>query len=330
MGRLSLRRPAPLHPPPNNPMRIYDFLAWADRALGAAGAQNPRLDARLLVGHGLGLDRVAIVSQPDRILDDMEQAHLRDIIGRRIRREPVARILGFREFWGLRFGLNDATLEPRPDSETLIEVALVALSFRNEGGLNPIALRWQDNPMWPRVRANMRHTGPCPLPLRILDLGTGTGCLLLALLSECPNATGLGVDLDPAAVVQAERNARDLGLADRAAFQQGDWVQGLSEKFDLILCNPPYIASPDIPALMPEVRDHDPICALDGGADGLAPYRFLIPQMGAFLTTDGLALLEVGIHQAEPVGDLFRAHGFSTTIHQDLAGIDRCVLASLT
>ena len=217
------------------------------------------------------------------------------MITRRIRREPVARIIGAREFWGLNFGLNEATLEPRPDSETLVEAVL---AFR---------------------KANAR----------ILDLGTGTGCLLLALLHEMPAATGMGIDMNPRAVEQAIFNAAALGLGERAMFRTGNWLTDIKENFDIILSNPPYIPASDISTLMPEVRDYDPMLALDGGVDGLAPYRFLIPQLANFLNPQGIAAFEVGAGQAPQVADLFRQSGFANiAIHKDLGGIDRCVTAT--
>jgi release factor glutamine methyltransferase len=277
-------------------MILTDFLRDSVARLRRAGIDNPSLDARLLAGHALGLDRAGLLSQSRRLLNDHEIGAIGDLLARREKRESVARIIGHREFWGLDFALNEATLEPRPDSEILIEAAL-------------------------NTHRKAR---------RVLDLGTGTGCLLLALLHEMPNATGLGVDLAPRAAEQATQNAKALHLAGRAVFRQGDWLEGLTEKFDIIISNPPYIAVSEIPRLMPEVREFDPIEALNGGVDGLDPYHLLIPQLPRFLNADGLAVFEVGEMQAETVAALFRANGFTKIdIYKDLGGIERAVAASL-
>ena len=187
-------------------MTLSDYLIHAIERFKSASIDNPSLDARLLMGHGLGLDRAQLLSQSARILTEAESTVLDNLILRREQREPVARIIGTREFWSLNFGLNEATLEPRPDSETLVE-AVLALS-------------------------KTRHA------LRLLDLGTGTGCLLLSLLHEMPDATGHGIDLNPRAVEQASKNAVTLGLDERTAFSQGDWLTSLGETFDIIISNP--------------------------------------------------------------------------------------------
>jgi release factor glutamine methyltransferase len=265
--------------------------------LDTAGIDNPAFDARLLIGHILGLDRAQISSQAGRVLTPEELARIRSFINRRNRREPVARILGVREFWSLNFTLNEATLEPRPDSETLIDVAMKEFKDRKN--------------------------------VSILDLGTGTGCLLLALLHELPDATGLGLDYTMEVVDQARRNAEDLNLADRATFRMSHWFDNLqNERYNLIISNPPYIPSNDIPSLMPEVRNYDPMRALDGGADGLESYRLLIPQLHKYLKPEGVAIFEVGQGQATAVADLFRQNDFkSVSTHMDHGGVERCVKA---
>ena len=221
-----------------------------------------------------------------------------DMVERRARHEPVSRILGEREFWSMPFGLNEATLDPRPDSETLVEVA-----------------------------ARILHEKPKP---RILDLGTGSGCLLLALLYEVPDATGLGIDIAPRAVEQAEANAKRLELADRARFEVGNWLDNVEGKFDVVLSNPPYIPSGDIPGLMPEVRDHDPRRALDGGADGLDIYRLLTSRVRAVLKPDGFLMFEVGQGQAEDVASICRKAGMTGIVnYRDFNGVERCVVAWL-
>jgi release factor glutamine methyltransferase len=273
-------------------MNVMQAITVAIRRLAQAGIDNPQLDARLLVSHVLGLDRAQLVSASERIVTDSENAAVENLLARREKHESVARIMGSREFWGLRFGLNEATLEPRPDSETLVEAVL---KNGKDGA-------------------------------RILDLGTGTGCLLLSLLHEWPSATGLGIDAAPHAVERATGNAAALGLEMRAIFRTGNWLDGIDKTFDIIVSNPPYIPSSEITALMPEVRDHDPSLALDGGIDGLGPYRLLIPQVKNFLNSGGLAAFEVGQNQAAQVADLFKINGFTDiTAHKDLGHIERCI-----
>ncbi len=275
-------------------MRLADYVANAIETLKLAGVDNPQLDTRLLAGHALGIDRAELLSQSQRELSDAEQTSITALITRRAAREPVARIIGTRGFWGLEFGLNEATLEPRPDSETLVEAIL-------------------------KLKTDAH---------RILDLGTGSGCLLLSLLHEFPSATGLGIDINPRAVEQAAQNAVALKLNNRAAFQTSNWLENITGKFDIIISNPPYIPHFYIEHLMPEVRDHDPMLALDGGTDGLAPYRHLIPQLPHFLTPNGILCFEIGITQALQVATLLQQSNFQNiTTHKDLGGIDRCITA---
>ena len=276
---------------------LADLIRTATAQLAASGVDNSGLDARLLIAHALKCDRVQLTVDARREITESENSAAQELIERRTKREPVARILGLREFWGLPFGLNEATLDPRPDTETLVEAAL----------------------------KNAKKT-----PEHILDLGTGTGCLLLALLNEYPSAAGLGIDIAPRAVEQAAINAKRLELDTRARFMVNDWLDHLDEKFDLIVSNPPYIAKADIPSLMPEVRDYAPHAALDGGTDGLDPYRLLIPLLPRFLRPEGLALFEVGQGQAPEVCALFKAAGLdSISVHNDLGGIERCVAGYL-
>ncbi len=274
-------------------------LADAARRLVAAGIENAAADARLLARHALGLSPEALVRGRDRKLSDSERAALDAPIARRAAHEPVTRILGVREFWSLEFALSPACLDPRPDSETLVEAVLADLDAR--GG------RDRD---W-----------------RVLDLGTGTGCLLLAVLSELPNAQGLGIDATAEALEIARGNAARLGLAARARFAAGDWTQGLSGLFDAILANPPYIETGAIEKLAPEVRDWDPRGALDGGADGLDAYRAILPDLGRLMAPDAIAALEIGWNQAKSVASLARAAGLVPAgVRHDLAGRDRCLL----
>ena len=263
--------------------------------LAAAGVDGAALDARLLLMAALGCDRTALLSRAAETVPDAAAARYAGFLARRAGHEPVSRILGHREFWSLDFALGPATLDPRPDSETLVEAALAACPGRD---------------------------------LRVLDLGTGTGCLLLAVLHDRPGAIGIGIDRSEAAVRTARDNARALGLADRAAFLVGDWANALDARFDLVLSNPPYIPEAEIAALDPEVRDHDPRLALSGGADGLDAYRALAVALPDLLVPGGTAVVELGIGQAPDVTALFRAAGLDITgTPHDLAGIPRCVLS---
>jgi len=281
--------------------RIAEALRDGTTRLAAAGIDSALTDARLLLMAALGCDRTGLLSRAAEALPPEAAARYADHLARRAAREPVSRILGHREFWSLDFALGPATLDPRPDSETLVEAALAAVPARPTPG----------------------H------PLRVLDLGTGTGCLLLAVLHDRPSAFGIGVDRSEAAARVAGDNARALGLADRAAFLVGDWATALAGRFDLVLSNPPYIPEADITALEPEVRDHDPRLALSGGTDGLDAYRALAAALPELLVPGGTAVVELGIGQAADVTALFRGAGLDIigTPH-DLAGIPRCVVAT--
>lgn len=268
--------------------------------LRAAGVPGPELDARLLVCAACGLSHETFVARPDRSVSEAEQARLAALVARRRRREPVSRILGSREFWGRDFHLGPETLDPRPDSETLVAAALEIL--RTEGRLGA--------------------------PLHVLDLGTGTGCLLLSLLAELPRAHGVGVDVSASALVVARGNSSRLGLAPRARFVRGAWTAGLGGAFDVIVANPPYIPSEDIDRLAPEVARHEPRLALDGGADGLDAYRAIAPDLTRTLSEGGLALFEVGAGQAQAVARLFGTQGLAVEAEarKDLAGVPRCLV----
>jgi release factor glutamine methyltransferase len=273
-------------------MRLAEAFDLATARLSAAGVEQPRREARLLAAHLLG-------EPPGRLLDpdrQIEAGAFSALVARRAAREPMAYITGRQGFWSLDLTVSPDTLVPRADSETLIEAALAAFPDR------------------PSVR-------------RILDLGTGTGCLLLAALSEFGGAFGIGVDLSPGAAALAAGNARACGLADRCAFAAGDWAASLAGQFDLVLANPPYVASAELAGLMPEVGRHEPHRALNGGESGLEAYRVLMPALPGLLAPGGVAILELGLGQAGPVAALANEAGLAlVSIRQDLGGIARAAI----
>ncbi|WP_201859547.1 peptide chain release factor N(5)-glutamine methyltransferase [Microvirga soli] len=265
------------------------------RTLAEAGFETAALDARLLVLTALGISATDLITWPDTPLTPDQAGTLAAFAQRRLNHEPVARIVGEREFWGLPFRLSPETLVPRPDTETLVETALDLL---------------------PDHQA----------PLRIVDFGTGSGCILVALLHELPQATGLGVDLSFGAVVTARANADDNRVGNRCHFVLSRWADAISGRFDLIVSNPPYIASGVIPGLDQEVREHDPRLALDGGPDGLEPYRILLAEAERLLAPGGLLAVEIGYDQAEALSSLAGLHGLEILrIAHDLPGNPRCV-----
>lgn len=275
-------------------------------ALTAAGIDNVRFEARLLLSHATGLTIEQLISRGPDAAPAAAAATLRELTARRLRREPMAYILGEREFWGLPFKVSPAVLVPRPDSETVIETALDLLPDRSR-------------------------------KLRILDLGLGSGCLLLTLLREYPQATGVGIDASEAALAIAQANAEALGVASRARLAAGDWRQtGWTDRlvdqaegpFDLLVSNPPYIESAEVDGLMPEVAAHEPRLALDGGADGLAAYRIIVAASPALVVPGGWAIVEVGEGQAPAIASLFTAAGLAPRpSRRDLGGIERVVPA---
>jgi release factor glutamine methyltransferase len=261
--------------------------------------ESSEIDARLLVGAVLGLDLTGLITAAHRQLTADEAARLEDFACRRLAGEPVARILGHKEFWGLPLKLSAATLVPRPDTETVVELALELL--RADGAVNR--------------------------QLRIADLGTGSGAILLALFSELPNAQGFGTDISTMALQTASANAANADLTHRATFIACDYATGLSGPFDLIVSNPPYIRSADIAELATEVREYDPRAALDGGADGLDAYRALIPQAAGLLDQDAALVVEAGEGQSGQIEALMTAAGLTPARapKADLAGIQRAV-----
>jgi release factor glutamine methyltransferase len=277
----------------------------ARRALAAAfkarDIDSPDLDARLLIGHALDLDLTGLIVAAARTLTADEAAMIEDMAKRRLAGEPVARILGHKEFWGLSFELSAATLVPRPDTETVVQTAL---GFARDADL-------------------------MDKPIRIADIGTGTGAILLALLSELPQAVGIGADISREALATAERNTARLKLVGRTTFVESDYASALSGSFDLIVSNPPYIRSQDIENLALDVRAHDPHLALDGGDDGLEAYRTIAPQAVSLLRPDGALIVEIGQGQGNDVVRIFAAAGLipDRAPKPDLAGIGRVILA---
>jgi len=279
----------------NKPQSAAQVLADIAARLPDNGLDDRRRDARHLLA--LALDRTTpVLPHEDVNITEQQLDRLDQLIERRIKGEPISRIRGYREFYSLDFHINPATLDPRADSETLVEAALRVLSDAD-----------------------------CPAP-RVLDLGTGSGCLLLAILANAPTASGIGVDIQEAAAEMARQNAERLGLASRADFQVRSWDDGLDGQFDLVISNPPYIPRSDIAGLMDEVRLYDPILALDGGDDGLDAWRALAPVIARRLYPHGVALVEIGQGQGDEVAGIFDHHGLRLT-HQwpDLAGVTRCL-----
>jgi release factor glutamine methyltransferase len=281
---------------PATPLSPADLLRDGARRLAAAGIDTAMLDARVLLMHALGISREDLaVGRGDATKAARDRFDR--LIARRAAREPLSRLTGSREFWSLPFAVSAATLIPRPDSETVVETALSLVHERDAR-------------------------------LRVLDLGTGTGCLLLALLSELPNAWGVGVDVSEAALHTARANAAALELSSRTVFLCTDWESSLSGRFDVVLTNPPYVASGAIAGLEPEVALHEPPRALDGGLDGLDAYRAIAPALPRLLADDGFAVIEVGAMQAAEVAALVSAHDMTVPRTAfDLGGRPRCVVA---
>ena len=276
---------------------IGSALGDAERILLVAGIDTPRLDAKILLAHVLGCQVQGMGFRTDQTLSDEQSQRFFQLIQRRLDRQPVSQIIGERGFWTLDLTVTSDTLAPRPDSESLIEAVLEVLPDRNQ-------------------------------PLRVVDFGTGTGCLILSVLSEYPHSFGLAVDLSPAALAVASGNALRCNLSDRVQFIQSRWASALPDQhFDLVLSNPPYIPDAEIDGLEPEVSRWEPRLALSGGPDGLECYRDLVPQIARILAPSGWAVLEVGQGQAADVAALGEQAGlkFKGT-RRDLGGIERCVI----
>jgi release factor glutamine methyltransferase len=275
---------------------VMAALAEAAARLRASGIENGRREARLLISAALGWDAAQVLGHPEAEIAAAAAQRIDALLARRTAREPVSRILGYREFWSLRFELSADTLDPRPDSETVLEAALAALGDRDRA-------------------------------YSVLDFGTGTGCLLLALLSELPNAAGIGIDCAEGALETARRNAAAHGLGGRARFALGNWGDGISGQWDVILANPPYIPSCELGGLMPEVARFEPRVALDGGADGLDAYRELAPEIARLLAPTGIAAVEIGAGQASVAAAVMAGAGLVLrAVRHDLSGVDRCLV----
>jgi release factor glutamine methyltransferase len=273
-----------------------EALSLLRRAFAEGGLDTPDLDARILMAEALGIEASGLALRPRETLGALGAERLRGYAARRVAHEPVARILSHQEFWGLPFELSPETLVPRPETETVVEAALAGIGR--------------------------------DAPARILDLGTGSGCLLVALLHELTDASGVGVDRSPAALATARENARRNGVGDRAGFAASDWGAALAgKKFELVVSNPPYVATATIAGLAPEVRDHDPQEALDGGPDGLAAYRSIFSDAGRLLAPGGRLVVEIGFDQEPGVRALAAAAGLAVQrVAKDLGGRPRAVV----
>jgi release factor glutamine methyltransferase len=273
---------------------LGEMMAHIRNRFAVAGVEDPAAEARIIVGGLLDLERVDFITRGDEHLALPDEIRIHEAVGRRVAGEPPYRILGRRSFYGLELKLSKDTLEPRPDTEILVEAVLEALKGRENE------------------------------PLSIIDLGTGTGAIVLALLSQLPNARGTGVDLSPAALATAEENAALNGLAGRFAVRQSDWLKNIFGAYDVIVSNPPYIASKVIPSLDRAVRDFDPHLALDGGDDGLDAYRAIAAEAKPFLKENALVAVEIGFDQRQSVEEIFRNRGFVLVkAWKDYGGNDR-------
>jgi release factor glutamine methyltransferase len=276
----------------------YPVSTALDRAaarLAGAGIDRPRFEARLLLAHLTGLSQARQIADPDQLLGDDAQTQFEDLIARRENHEPISHLTGERECWSLPFAVSSAVLDPRPDSETLVAAAF----------------EFFPNP-----------DSACS----VLDLGTGSGCLLLAVLKNRSKARGIGIDVSQEALRIAVQNADRLDLSRRVRFVCGDWADAVDGSFDLILCNPPYITTREMADLPPEVAQYEPRTALDGGVDGLAAYRTLFPQLSGLLQPDGVAIVEIGAGQTTDIAAIAKNFRLRVTrVYRDLAGIQRCL-----
>lgn len=282
--------------------RLDAAVAEARARFSAAGLADAAIEARMLIGGLLGLSNTEVFTGGDRLLTEVEQEKIAQAVERRLKREPVHRILGIREFHGMELLISKETLEPRPDTEILVDSML------------------------PHVRRIVAGKGSALL----LDIGTGTGAIALSFLKECPQLSGVGSDISQDALETAARNAERLGMAARFQTVRSAWFENISGRFDIIASNPPYIRSDVISALEPEVRDFDPLAALDGGPDGLDAYRAIAAEAGNFLQEDGVLGVEIGFDQKRAVTDIFASHGFVLReAVRDYGGNDRVLVFSI-
>lgn len=283
-------------PPTQHSTLAKDALRWAVLRLQQERIESASLDGRILLEYVLSVSREQLLFSLDLPITSEQYARLKVLVEKRSKRQPIAQLIGKREFWGMNFVVSEDTLDPRPDSETLIEYVLEHIPNRADA-------------------------------LRVLDLGTGTGCLLLALLSELPAASGVGVDYCENALLIAKENAMALGLSGRTQFARGDWCQQVEGKFDIILANPPYIPTGVIPTLDPEVSEFEPILALDGGADGFSCYRKIMKDVPALMATNGFVAFELGMGQQGGLEEIAVENGLEAVgVKHDLIGIARCII----
>tara|TARA_Y100001936_G_scaffold253516_1_gene318660 strand:- start:22334 stop:23185 length:852 start_codon:yes stop_codon:yes gene_type:complete len=275
-------------------LTISSALESAVTILAAAGVDNPRIDARLLLCHTAQIEPATVISDPDKKLLPEDVRTFEELIERRVRREPVSHLIGEREFWSLPFKVGPDVLDPRPDSETLINAALKLIDNRSR-------------------------------EISVLDLGTGSGCLLITMLTELPYATGVGVDISERALSVARINAEANAVSSRASFLKSSWGELVNERFDLILCNPPYIAISEFENLEPEVSQYEPEIALCAGDDGLQKYRELASEVFRLIVPNGFAVVECGRGQLASMVEIFSNEGLQLRErHTDLGGIERC------
>jgi len=276
------------------PKTLRDLYVVTRDCLREGGVENPDIVARDLMKRTMEVSDLDIISNERRELYSGKIEELNQCLKRHISGEPVSRIFGEREFWGLPFRITPDVLDPRPDTETIVEIAM------------------------------KRFTGNAPES--VLDLGTGSGCIIISLLSEWPHTRGIANDVCEKALAVAQGNAERAGIDDRLGFVQGSWGDKITDRFDLIVSNPPYISNPEIPNLPSAVKNYDPILALSGGDDGLDCYKIIVTETKRLLKSGGVCLLEVGFSQAEDVSRLVEDSGLSVIdIHPDIAGIPRVV-----
>jgi release factor glutamine methyltransferase len=283
---------------------LHSMQRFLSQKFEALGIETAALDARLLIQHAAAINHAAFIRDASRPMGPAELEALRPLVARRMAREPISRILDKAEFWSLPFNLSADTLDPRPDTETLVELALE---------------------LYPPKTTRT---------LKLLDLGTGSGCILLSLLSEWSAATGVGADISASALAMADQNARTLGLEGRAAFVRSNWFEMISGQFELIVSNPPYIPTAEIETLSAEVAQYDPMAALDGGPSGIEPYKLLFEGAPQHLAPGGWLIVEFGCGQLEEIYQLLEASPLGRIMKQrevraDLAGIDRCLAVQI-